>query len=494
MTHYLIKRLLLLPITLFAIILVNFIILNLAPNDPAVLTQKSESGDATREEQSDGTAHDHQYLQFREHFGLTLPILLNPWPFIKETQLQTALQTLAHEKEKMSVKAFNKLNALWGDRARFIMPLLVQEMNSETNPLELRKVANRLLIRGGTKQGVVKPKLNPNEKRSNREIATNNLYLAQLKVLSTDSLDDLRSKGEKLRDWLEKQNQEYRFSTSHKIKILFLQTRFFRYLSKVLTLDFGSIRNDRNKSVIGEVAKRMKYSLSLALVPMLITFVFCLFFGMLMALNQNRWPDFSLNIIFLILFSIPIFIAAPFLIEKIAINHNFIFTKTPIPYSGFNSPHEIYDTLTSSGRLKDVILHLCLPLITIIYGSLAVQTRLARTAFLEVMHQDFVRTARAKGVKRLDLLIKHVGRAAAITIVTALAASLGVVLGGSLIVETIFEINGFGRFFYEAIVQRDYNVVLFSAFAGSFLTLVGYLIADISYTLLDPRITLEKSH
>jgi len=108
------------------------------------------------------------------------------------------------------------------------------------------------------------------------------------------------------------------------------------------------------------------------------------------------------------------------------------------------------------------------------------------------LRQDYVRTARAKGLPHQTVLVKHVGRNAAITVVTSLAASLGVILGGSLIVETVFEINGFGRFFYDAIVNRDYNVVLFSAFAGSFLTLIGYLAADLSYTLLDPRVSLEK--
>ena len=116
---------------------------------------------------------------------------------------------------------------------------------------------------------------------------------------------------------------------------------------------------------------------------------------------------------------------------------------------------------------------------------------MVRSAMIDVLNQDYVRTARAKGLSRLSILFKHVGRNGAITIVTSLAASLGVVLGGSLIVETIFEINGFGRFFYEAIINRDFNVVLFSAFAGSCLTLLGYIIADISYTLLDPRVSLE---
>jgi peptide/nickel transport system permease protein len=127
------------------------------------------------------------------------------------------------------------------------------------------------------------------------------------------------------------------------------------------------------------------------------------------------------------------------------------------------------------------------------YGSLAAQSRIARTAVLEVMKQDYIRTAWAKGLPPSTILIKHVGRNAAITIVTSIAGSLGVVLGGSLIVETIFEINGFGKFFYDAIVNRDYNVVMFSALAGSFLTLLGYLVADIVYTLLDPRITLEST-
>lgn len=125
------------------------------------------------------------------------------------------------------------------------------------------------------------------------------------------------------------------------------------------------------------------------------------------------------------------------------------------------------------------------------YGTLAVQARLSRTAFLEVLKQDYVRTAHAKGLATKTILINYVGRNGAITIITSLAASLGVVLGGSLIVETVFEINGFGRFFYEAILNRDYNVVLFSAFAGSALTLVGYLLADLAYVALDPRISLE---
>lgn len=271
------------------------------------------------------------------------------------------------------------------------------------------------------------------------------------------------------------------------------ETRFCRYLKRVLTLDFGTLRNDSNRKVIHEVGKRIKYSMTLAVIPLLGTFILCQIFGMLMAVKQNSWIDYTLNIFFLILFATPVFVVAPFLIEKVALNKTIPFTQIPIPYSGFHSPLEVYQTLTSSQRIGDIFLHILLPLIAIKYGTMAVQARLARTAFLEVLRQDYVRTARAKGLGWATILIKHVGRNGAITIVTSLAASLGAILGGSLIVETIFEINGFGRFFYEAILNRDYNVVLFSAFAGSFLTLIGFLIADISFTLLDPRVSLERS-
>ncbi|MCB1136904.1 MAG: ABC transporter permease, partial [Chlamydiia bacterium] len=197
------------------------------------------------------------------------------------------------------------------------------------------------------------------------------------------------------------------------------------------------------------------------------------------------------NVVFLILYAIPVFVVAPFLIEKVALNNTFPFTDIPIPISGFTSPDRVYSGLTSMGRLLDVLQHIALPLVAVMYGGMAAQSRLSRTAVLEVMRQDYVRTARAKGVSESSVMVKHVGRNAAITIVTAIAGSLGVVLGGSLIIETIFEINGFGKFFYEAIVNRDYNVIMFSALSGAFLSLVGYLVADIAYTLLDPRVTLE---
>jgi peptide/nickel transport system permease protein len=297
-----------------------------------------------------------------------------------------------------------------------------------------------------------------------------------------------------LQEWLAANTHLYptNYTLLEKTKILFLETRFCKYISKVATLDFGTLRKDQNKLVISEVAQRLKISFSLSLAPLFLSFFAALALGMVMAWYQNRLLDITLNTFFLILFTIPVFVVAPFLIEKLALHKNLPFTDIPMPLGGFHSEAKIYGQMTSLQQLGDILLHLALPLMAILYGSLAIQSRLSRTAILQVLRQDHVKTAFAKGLPLSTILVRHVGKNAAIPLVTSLASSLGAILGGALIVETVFEINGFGRFFYDAIVNRDYNVILFSAFAGSLLTLVGYLLADITYTLLDPRVGFGK--
>lgn len=494
MINYLIRRLILLPITMFFIILVNFIIINLAPGEPTTITQVTPEGGASRrEDRSIAFSSDERYLQFREYYGLTLPILFNTWPWISSKTVQDDLEQLNAGPEKMSFKEYDKLRILFGDQARFIMKHLLNVIQDNLEPLAIRRLAAQFFIRGGTRQAYLGGGLPPEKKQYNQKIGKDNDILSRLTILSTESEEQAQIKATALNTWYEENKAFYHFepTITQKIWIFFFETRFCKYMSRVLTLDFGTMRNDPNKTVISEVTKRFKYSLTLSLIPMLLTFFLCQAFGFLMAFKHNRPPDIALNVVFLILFAIPVFVVAPFLIEKVGIGGHFPFTNVPIPYSGFTSPDVIYNNETSYERLLDVAKHIFLPIVAIMYGSLAAEARLSRTAILEVMRQDYVRTAWAKGASTSSVLIKHIGRNASITIVTSLAGSFGVILGGSLIVETLFEINGFGKFFYDAILNRDYNVIMFSAIAGSFLSLLGYLVADIAYTLLDPRLTLE---
>lgn len=499
MLTYIIKRLLLLIPTLFCIILVNFVIINLAPGDPVTVTDITPEGGATRRENvSMAFGTDERYLQFRERYGLTLPILFNTWPWITKEQVQENVNTLASRRYpnsavEMPSRDYNALRVLAGDQARFVMPKLLGIIENTKEPIKIRAIASQLFARGGTQQAFLGPNITDEQRAFNQRIAADNQTLRELILKPSDSEDVVNKKVESLGNWYKKNLLHYHYQPTlgEKWHSFFFETRFCRYLSRVLSLDFGTLRNDDNKTVVSEVTKRFKYSLTLSVTPMILTFFLCFFFGALMAYHHNTPLDRSLNLMFLILYAIPIFVVAPFLIEKVALNGHFPFTNTPIPISGFTSPEGIYEKMTSSQRLLDIIQHIFLPIVAIMYGSLAVQSRLSRTAILEVLHQDYIRTARAKGVSQAQLLFKHVGRNAAITLVTSIAGSLGVILGGSLIVEMLFEINGFGKFFYDAVINRDYNVIMFSTLAGSFLTLMGYLIADITYTVLDPRITLD---
>lgn len=338
--------------------------------------------------------------------------------------------------------------------------------------------------------GYVGSRITKEERAENRKISSDNHYLRGLVVrdreASPEALSQLDANVASFKEWLSENRVAFPIGLTglQRWKTGLFDTRLSRYMGRVVTLDFGTMRNDANRTVISEVVKRLKYSLTLAVFPMLIAFLLCQVFGFLMALKQNRWPDYVLNLAFLVLYAAPVFVVAPFLIEKVALHHD-------LPISGFSSSDRVFGQMDSWHRLLDISLHLFLPLLAVMYGTLAVQSRLSRTAVLEVFRQDYVRTARAKGVPTFTILWKHVGRNAAITVLTSLVASLGVVLGGALIIETIFGIDGFGRFFYLAIINRDFNVILFSTIAGACLTLIGYLVADIAYTFLDPRVTLD---
>ena len=257
-------------------------------------------------------------------------------------------------------------------------------------------------------------------------------------------------------------------------------------------LDFGTLRNDCHKTVVSEVIKRLGSSLILSLLPMIVVFILCQVFGMIMAIHKNRWVDHLLNFLFLILFSIPVFVAVPWIIDNFVLNKTVPFTSISMPYSGLCSSPEAFREMTSMEKLVDIVLHSFLPFCAVSYGAFAAQSRLSRAVFLEVLGEDYIPALRARGISQYDILVRHVGKNSAATLITSLASSLSALLGGALVVETLFDIDGFGKFFYQAILNRDHNVVMFSVIMGSVISLIGYLIGDICYVLLDPRVQLEE--
>ena len=492
MQRYILQRLLLLPLTLFAIVFVTFIIINLAPGEPVYLSETTSQGDLSRREQTSFVGPEDRYVQFRHFFGLTLPLVYNDWSTTPKKKIIADLQKI--QAKKLQAKDYSKLRVELSDRARYCLGTFLSIAEDPKLSLDVRKLALNFFVRGAMRFSNIGPKLTEAAKIENEQIASDNRFLQQFRNYDPKNVQELEDQLQILQAWFSKKHAEFTRPQEglEYIKMALFETRFSRYMKKTLTLDFGVLRSDPNKTVIQEVVSRLKYSLTLAVFPMIVTFVLCQVFGLLMARYRDGFFDRSVHLLFLMLWATPVFVVGPFLIEKVALHHNYPGTDLPFPIRGFSSIDSVYSQLNSWERVCDIFRHITLPLLTVFYGSMAVQTRLSRAVFLECMQQDYVKTAQAKGVRPFSLYVVHIGRNAAIPIVTAVAGSLGIILGGSVIIETIFDIHGFGKFFYDAILNRDYNVMMFSTLVGSFLGLLGYLVADISYMMLDPRVALAK--
>jgi peptide/nickel transport system permease protein len=149
------------------------------------------------------------------------------------------------------------------------------------------------------------------------------------------------------------------------------------------------------------------------------------------------------------------------------------------------------DQMTTLEYIKDIAWHVTLPIICMSYGSLAALSRYARTGLLDVIRADYIRTARAKGLPEGIVIIKHAARNGMILILMLMATLLSVLIGGSVIIEVIFGIPGMGSYIFESITLRDYNAVMAVLLISSTLTLIGMLLSDLSYALVDPRITFD---
>jgi len=202
--------------------------------------------------------------------------------------------------------------------------------------------------------------------------------------------------------------------------------------------------------------------------------------GIMSAVKQDSFFDKGMTLFVFLGFSVPTFWLALLLMLLFGVGLGWL------PISGIHSVN--FPFLSFLGKIWDLIKHLILPVFISAFGGLAYLSRYSRASLLEVLRQDYIRTARAKGVPEKDVIYKHGLRNALIPIVTLLGLSLPGLIGGGFIFETIFAWPGMGRLGYQAVMSRDYPVVMGVGVIAAFLTLLGNLIADITYALVDPRI------
>lgn len=259
-----------------------------------------------------------------------------------------------------------------------------------------------------------------------------------------------------------------------------IYVQFGRWLWRAGRLDFGRSYMPDGRLVMAKIRERIPITLGLNVLELVIIFSVAIPLGILSATRQYSAFDKSMTLFVFVGFATPDFWLALLVMLLFGVQLGWL------PMSGLRSLN--YEYLSSWGQVWDFLSHLILPLLVASFGGLAFLSRLMRGSLLEVIRQDYMRTARAKGLPERTVIYKHGVRNAVIPVVTLLGMMLPGLLGGSVFIETVFAIPGMGQLFVQSAFSRDEPVLMALIVIGASLSLVGNILADISYGLVDPRI------
>ena len=260
-----------------------------------------------------------------------------------------------------------------------------------------------------------------------------------------------------------------------------LPVQLLVYLKNIISLDLGySFRHDKPVSVL--IVDRFWPTLLLMVSTIILAVLFGILLGLLAAINLNTWKDAVISVFALITYATPLFWVGLMMIEVFSINLRWF------PTSGMENIAAFYEGFD---RFVDISRHLVLPPITLSLFYLALYTRLMRASMLEQYGQDYVVTARAKGLPERRITFGHVLRNALLPVVSMAGVQVGALIGGSVIVESVFAWPGLGMLAFESLFARDLNLLLGIFLISSVLVVVVNLIVDVIYCFLDPRIEVS---
>jgi len=265
-----------------------------------------------------------------------------------------------------------------------------------------------------------------------------------------------------------------------------LHVQYALWFKNLVTLDFGESFKD-NQPVWRNIAERLPVTVKLNVLSILVVYLVAIPLGVYSAARHDTLGDKFTTVLVFVLFAVPVVWAATMALVFIC-GGDFFYLFPP---GGLSSVD--YDpSWPLWTKIKDQAWHLFLPVVLLSYGGFAGMSRYMRASMLEVLGQDYVQVARAKGLHERVVILKHVMRNSLIPLVTMLAALLPALIGGSVIIETIFSIPGLGQLGYESVRARDYPTVMALYAVSAVLTLIGILISDLLLSVVDPRIAFGR--
>jgi len=466
---------------------VSWLLIMVAPGRPgstgggAVESSAEEIGDAAKEQQQNEAQRN-----FRRDFGLDRPRFVNTWYDLEPDDIHALVTTAAGSVEDFGVAPKREARETLEDYGKYAVPPLMELLNradlSDEDRFEVLRWLIRSsyspLIRSGSRR------LSEEERRINRERVVENSRLGKLKWRRGAPAEEREKIVGQWNEWFEKHQARWELDTLEKFKVTLTDTQFGHYWGRLLRGDLG-ISHVHKQPVIRLVLDRMKYSIALNVTALLLMYLLAVPLGIFAAVKQGGYFDRISGVVVFGLYSLPSFFTGLLLQQWFSVGEPWKL----FPLAGFES--ETAGEMNAIEHLQDIGWHIILPLVTLTYGGLAALSRFSRTGMLDVIRSDYVRTARAKGVKEFRVITRHVVRNGILPIVTILGSSLPVIIGGSVAVEYIFGINGMGLLMIQSIFAKDFNVIMGVTLMVGVLTMVGILIADITYAILDPRISLK---
>lgn len=529
MIRLLLRRLAGMVPTLFGITLVTFALVQLAPGDPVAL--ELEGGVRA------GAVSERVVEDFRHAFFLDLPLFVNLEPEDAQVRVDRLVTRLGHPEERE--EAVRDLVALGGAA----LPHLVPRIEGTTGELRdalllaLAGIARvcglgdeleasedqatfwaeywevyRLDYSPGRARRLVRRLVRREDPLARAELRRLHTYACQPLVEALGGRDatpqaqrrlvamlhDIRGSGPEIaedstaeerrdtlaawQEWWRREHARYEtFGTVRRATAILTETQYAMWLSRIATLSFGVSHRD-GRPIADKLAERLPVTLLLSLLSVVLVYALSIPLGVFSALRRDSLPDRLVSVVLFVLYSLPVFWVATLLIEHVT----GVAGPAWFPLGGLSSDGAEGWPLWE--RTLDLAHHLVLPVVCLSYVSLAVISRYQRSAMLDALTQDYVRTARAKGLPWTRVVVRHALRNALLPVVTLLGMQLPYLIGGSVIVERIFNVPGMGLETFEAIRTHDYNWIMAVVTISAVLTMVGILASDLLYAVLDPRV------
>ncbi|MGC6490444.1 MAG: ABC transporter permease [Flavobacteriales bacterium] len=498
MLKYIAKRILVFIPTLIAISLLAFIISISAPADPVEKLANSADKEGAANQQSNASKKIKQDL--RKKLGLDLPVFYFSFGSISDSD---TLYKVADKDHSACLSELSHYYGNWSDVSAYFDQLTLTQLSH--SKLDLNNIYTSNLDSLG-KGLYTKNEINDIITKSNFEINA---------MLETAKPDVIASKFESLSklyqsyDFLKPVEQEFLLTKSVYEKMLNEASVWKSYIPKVIWYGAknqyhfwlfgdskqrkGVIRGDFGFSYIDsqpintKIWSKVWISFSFSILSVIFAYIISIPLGVYSAYKKDSRFDRISSIVVFVLYSMPGFFIGVLLLYTFA-NPD---TLRWFPVSGIQDPTLYNPDWSLMEKMSHRAPYFILPLITYTYSSFAFLSRIMRVGVIDVFGQDYIRTARAKGLAENKVVLKHALRNSLLPIITVFANIFPLAIGGSVIIETIFTIPGMGFEIYNSILNSDYPMIVAVFTIIGFLTMIGYLVADILYAVVDPRISYK---